>query len=255
MPNPRREFLQLLAAGAAAASIPTPSRSATPPRYKAVAFDAFPVFDPRPIAAPAERLFPGRGAELMNAWRSRQFEYQWLRAMGGRYADFLQATEEALVFAAKAVKIELGSEERAKLMAGWSDLQAWPDAAQSLAALKRAGLRLAFLSNMTEAMLRAGIASAGLDGVFEHVLSTDSIRTYKPDPRGYQLGVDAFGLPREEILFVSFAGWDTAGAKWFGYPVFWVNRLGVPPEELGVTADGMGRGLADLVTFVEQRRL
>ncbi len=253
MPNRRRDFLQLLAAGAAAASFNPSGASAAAPRYKAIAFDAFPIFDPRPIAALAERLFPGRGADLANAWRTRQFEYQWLRAMGARYADFLKTTEEALVYAAKAARVDLGSDSRAPLMGAWSDLQAWPDAAQSLAALKQAGFRLAFLSNMTEAMLRAGIASAGLDGLFEHVLSTDRIRTYKPDPRAYQLGVDALGLAREEILFVPFAGWDVAGAKWFGYPVFWVNRLGAPLEELGVAADGAGRGLAELGAFVGAR--
>jgi 2-haloacid dehalogenase len=250
MPIVRREFLHLMAGGAAAAAFPVPFTA----RYKAIAFDAFPVFDPRPIAAAAERAFPGRGAELVNAWRTRQFEYQWLRVLGGQYADFVQTTEEALVFAAKQLKLELASDDRAKLMAAWWSLQAWPDAAQSLAALKDAGLRLAFLSNMTEAMLRAGIANAGLDGLFEQVLSTDRIRTHKPDPRAYQLGVDALRLPREEILFVSFAGWDSAGAKWFGYPVFWVNRLGTPAEELGVAADGAGRGLAELVAFARAAR-
>jgi len=28
-----------------------------------------------------EELFGGRGAELTNLWRTRQFEYQWLRAV------------------------------------------------------------------------------------------------------------------------------------------------------------------------------
>jgi 2-haloacid dehalogenase len=32
--------------------------------------------------------------------------------------------------------------------------------------------------------------------------------------------IDAFTLKREEILFAAFAGWDAAGAKWFGYPTF-----------------------------------
>jgi 2-haloacid dehalogenase len=59
------------------------------------------------------------------------------------------------------------------------------------------------------------------------------------------MAVDAFGLPREEIFFVAFAGWDVAGARWFGYPTFWVNRLDLPAEE-----PRTGRDLADLVRFV-----
>ena len=41
---------------------------------------------------------------------------------------------------------------------------------------------------MTPKMLEAGIESAGLTGVFEHVLSTDQARTYKPDPPGVSIG-------------------------------------------------------------------
>jgi 2-haloacid dehalogenase len=64
------------------------------------------------------------------------------------------------------------------------------------------------------------------------------------------MAVDALGLPHEEIRFVAFAGWDVAGARWFGYPTFWVNRLDLPVEELAVAPDGAGRDLADLVRFV-----
>lgn len=248
----RREFLHLIVAGAAASAASSPSfvNAATQPRFKALAFDAFPIFDPRPVSRLAETLFPRRGPELTNAWRTRQFEYQWLRALGGRYADFLRTTEEALVFAAKTLQLELTDTKRTQLMRAYIDLEAWPDAPAALSSLKKLGLRLVFLSNMTKQMLENGIRNAALENVFEHVLSTDQITTYKPDPRAYRLGVDTLKLKREEILFVAFAGWDVAGAKWFGYPTFWVNRLGAPAEELGVAADAAGRDLKALVDFV-----
>jgi 2-haloacid dehalogenase len=102
-------------------------------------------------------------------------------------------------------------------------------------------------------MLDACIASSGLDGIFDERLSTDAARTYKPDPRAYQLGIDALGLPREQILFAAFAGWDAAGAKAFGYPTYWVNRQNLPAEELGLQPDGAGPGLAGLVDFLRLR--
>src|SRR5689334_6962763 len=79
---------------------------------KAIAFDAFPIFDPRPVFNLCETLFPGEGSELSNAWRTRQFEYTWLRAMSQRYADFWQVTEDSLVFAAKLTKVDLTAEKR-----------------------------------------------------------------------------------------------------------------------------------------------
>ncbi len=101
-------------------------------------------------------------------------------------------------------------------------------------------------------MLETGIRTAGLSGLFEQVLSTDLVRAYKPDPKAYRMGVEAFWLRPDEIVFAAFAGWDAAGARSFGYPTFWVNRLGLPAEELGVTADASGATLTDLVAFVRR---
>ncbi|MBU1265322.1 MAG: haloacid dehalogenase type II [Gammaproteobacteria bacterium] len=249
----RREFIKLAAAGIAAHILTSNplARAATSPKIKAIAFDAFPIFDPRPIFTLAEQLFPGRGAELSNAWRTRQFEYQWLRALSGRYADFWRTTEDALVFSAEMLKLDLTPNKRTQLMDCYLGLKAWPDVPPALQSLKSAGIRLAFLSNATPKILDAGIKNSGLDGIFEHVLSTDKIKTYKPDPRAYQMAIDALVLKKEEILFVAFAGWDAAGAKSFGYTTFWVNRLNVPTERLGASPDAVGQNLNDLVGFVK----
>jgi 2-haloacid dehalogenase len=249
MTFPRRSVLQaglsltvdLLAA---------PSWAASPPRFRAVAFDAFPVFDPRSIAILAETLFAGMGPDLINRWRTRQFEYTWLRTAAGTYTDFMRITEDSLVYAAKSLKVELRSEQRDRLLGSYLELRTWPDARPALSKLRAAGIRLALLSNFTSSMLHGSIKTSDLDGVFEHIISTDQARMYKPAPQAYKLGVSAFGLPREQILFVAFAGWDAAGAKTFGYPTFWVNRLGLPPEELGVFADSEGKTLNELLAFL-----
>ena len=256
MPLDRRKFLTLAAGGVAAGGWLSrlTAQTVAAPRFKAVAFDAFPIFDPRPIGGLAETLFPGKGADLGNAWRTRQFEYQWLRTMSGRYADFWQTTEDALVFAAESLRLDLTAEKRARLMQAYLGLKAWPDAPPALRSLKETGVRLAFLSNMTAKMLETGIRNAGLEGLFEHVLSTDQVRAHKPDPRAYRMAIDAFKIEREAILFAAFAGWDAAGAKWFGYPTFWVNRLSLPGEQLGVVPDASGRDLDDLAGFVRAPR-
>lgn len=253
MPQSRREFLSLLATGIAAASLaPMPlARAANESKIKAIAFDAFPILDPRPVFALVEQLFPEKGVELNNAWRTRQFEYQWLRALSGQYADFWQTTEDSLIYAAELLKLDLTSDKRKQLMETYLELKAWPDAPSALESLKDAGIRLAFLSNATPKILDGGIKNSGFDGVFEHVLSTDKIKTYKPDPRTYQMAIDAFELKKEEILFVAFAGWDAAGAKSFGYTTFWINRLNLPREQLGVSPDAVGNNLNDLINFVK----
>jgi 2-haloacid dehalogenase len=223
-------------------------------RIKAIAFDAFPVFDPRPVFALVSELYPNKGVELSHLWRTRQFEYTWLRTLSGRYSDFWQVTSDALVYAATALKLELPPDKHDRLMAAYLQLRCWPDVPELLSSLRNAGLRLAFLSNMTAKMLESGIRNSGLGTAFDHVLTTDRVKAYKPDPRAYRMALDTFGLKRDQILFVPFAAWDAAGAVSFGYPTFWVNRQHQPAEELGVTSDGTGENLLDLVRFIGCRR-
>jgi 2-haloacid dehalogenase len=217
---------------------------------RAVLFDAFPLFDPRPVLAVAERVDPEKGAMLVQAWRTRQFEYQWLRALGDRYVDFWQATEDSLAFAARQVGLALTTEKQKQLMAPYADLAVWPDVAETLPMIERLGVKLGMLSNLTGSMLESGLAKAKLRSLFAHVLSTDRVRSYKPARPAYQLGMDTLGLERSEILFVAFAGWDVAGAVWFGYPTYWLNRLGSVTEELDGTPLGTGTNLQSLLAFL-----
>ena len=251
----RRHFLNFAAAGIATGILASiePANRRNLSKINAIAFDAFPIFDPRPVFALAEQLFPGKGTELSNVWRTRQFEYQWLRALSQQYANFWRVTEESLIFAAELLNLDLTSDKREKLMGSYLQLKTWPEVPIALHTLKSAGIRLAFLSNATANILDAGIKNSGLQNVFDHVLSTDKLKTYKPSPRAYKLAMDAFGMRKEEVLFVAFAGWDAAGAKSFGYPTFWVNRLNSTTERLGFDPDGIGTNLDDLIAFVNSR--
>jgi 2-haloacid dehalogenase len=241
--------MRVVAAGAAAVALNARGEETRAGRaIEAIAFDAFPIFDPRPVLALADQYAP----RLSDEWRTRQFEYSWLRVAAQKYADFEHVTRDALVFAAKKVKVELSASQRDMLVNAYFKLKPWPEVAAAMKALRRGGYRLAFLSNFTAAMLDGCIRASELRDVFEQVISADDAKSYKPDPRAYQLACDRLKLKREQILFVAFAGWDAAGAKLFGLPTFWVNRLEQPVEELGACPDATGKSLSDLVKYLNQ---
>jgi 2-haloacid dehalogenase len=226
------------------------AESAAVPRFKAIAFDYFVLFNPDSIVTEAERLFPGKGRELTNLWRTRQFEYGWLRSITDRYVDFYAVTEDALVYATNALKLELAPASKRRLLEAYLHLTPWPDTADALRQLRSSGLRIITIANFSPTMLRANAENAGLIGLFDLLLSTDANHTYKPDPRAYQLGMDRLGLAKHEILFAAFGGWDAAGAKSFGYPTFWVNRFNQPVEELGIRPDQTSTDMGGLLEFV-----
>ena len=63
-------------------------------------------------------------------------------------------------------------------------------------------------------MLEGCIRALHLDGLFDHVLSTDMARTYKPDLTRLPVSASTHSsCAGEEIAFAPFAGWDAAGAK------------------------------------------
>ncbi|AGM31635.1 MULTISPECIES: haloacid dehalogenase type II [Mycobacteriaceae] len=255
-PVSRRGLLGLAAAaglGVSQASFATAAPSPPGP-IRAVAFDAFTVFDRRAVDAAAEDVFPGTGTTLIDTWRTRQFEYTWLRTLTGTYTNFWTITQDALEFAVQQSGLQLSPAGREQLMNSWLQLTPWPEAPAALHALKESGLHLAFLSDATTTMLDSWVTNAELEGVFDPHLSTDRVQAFKPDPRAYQMGVDAFGLPRTQIAFSAHGGWDSAGASTFGYRTFWVNRTNAPTERLPTTPEATGPNLTQLAAFIDAQQ-
>jgi 2-haloacid dehalogenase len=227
----RRSAIAAIAVGAAL--LPGAGKALAPGPVDAIAFDGFPIFDPRSVARKVVALVPDRGRDLAQAWSTKLFGNSWLYVAAGQYATFDDVADNALRYAADAMGLVLSAADRRTLVAAYSSLDAWPDVRPALQRLRDAGIRLAFLSNLGEATLRANMAGNGLDTLFDHVLSTDRVRAFKPSPKAYAMALEAFGLPKSRIGFAAFGGWDAAGAAWFGYRTAWVNRLGVPLERLG----------------------
>ena len=132
-------------------------------RHAAVAFDYFVLFNPDSVVAAVDRVFPGKGRAFTDIWRTRQFEYSWLRSMAGRYVDFSSLTEDALVYTANALHIELTASSRRQLMDAYLHLAPWPDAPDTLRRLRQSDIRVITLANISPAMLRANAEHAGLD--------------------------------------------------------------------------------------------
>ena len=193
-------------------------------------FDAYgTLFDVHSAVTRHRDRIGGAAERLSDLWRTKQLEYTWVRALSGAYADFAALTEQALDFAAARCG-GLDPNLRADLLDAYRRLDAYPDVRPALTALRAKGARLAILSNGTPAMLETAVGSAGLDGLFEHVLSVDALRTYKTHADVYRLVDARFGVAREEVSFQSSNRWDIAGAARFGFATVWINRTGQPDE-------------------------
>jgi 2-haloacid dehalogenase len=119
---------------------------------------------------------------------------------------------------------------RAELLAAYRRLDAYPDAAATLSALRARGLATAILSNGSPEMLADAVAAGGLAPLLDEVLSVHPLRRYKPAPAVYALVTERFACQPHQVAFVSSNPWDAYGAGRFGFRVFWIDRAGAPAE-------------------------
>ena len=185
--------------------------------------------------------------ELSARWRQRQLAMTWLRSLMGEYTDFWTVTQDTL----DATLEEMGLASpalRSRLLELYLKLSAYEEVPRELDAMRAAGHSLGVLSNGNPAMLERALESAGILGLFDHVLSVDKLRVYKPHPSVYQLAVDAFGCEPGEIAFFSSNNWDIAGAGARGFRTVWVNRAGrvwdAPPPLPAHQAASLAEGYA-----------
>lgn len=222
-----------------------------PREISALVFDAYgTLFDVHSVTRLAESHFPGKGAALSAAWRTKQLEYSWLRSLMGRYEDFNRVTIAALEWAFESLRLEATEAERRSLVDEYRRLAMFPDVPAAIEALA-ARRPLAILSNGHPDMLGAVVDHNGLRDRFRGgILSVHSAKVFKPAPAVYRLAEESLGVPRSVMGFVSSNGWDAAGAKTFGFQAFWVNRGGAPVERLGVRPDESIRDLGELVQLL-----
>jgi 2-haloacid dehalogenase len=217
---------------------------------RAVVFDAYgTLFDVYSVGLLAEQMFPGQGNALGVLWRDKQIEYTRLTSMSGQYKPFWDLTRAGLRFAAQRLGLALDAAAEDRLMNQYRHLSAFPENLEVLRELKARAIPTAILSNGDPEMLAVAVKSAGFDTLLDHVLSVHPLRKYKTDPQAYALGPQALGVPAKQILFVSSNGWDAIGATWFGYTTLWVNRHGLPLEQLDTAPTRTGTSLRDVLGF------
>jgi len=226
--------------------------------YKLIAFDAYgTLFDVYSMGQLAEEIFPGHGQALALMWRDRQIEYTRLVTMsdpnplGSKYyLPFWELTIRSLRYVCKRMNLDLREVDEKRLMDQYAKLAGFDDSLKVLKAIKDKGIATAILSNGSKEMLATVVESNSLKPYLDQVVTVEDVRLFKTAPQAYELLLKAFSVNKEDILFVSSNAWDALAAKWFGFDVFWVNRLGHPYEEIGDKPNYEGNSLSKVMEVI-----
>ncbi len=115
----------------------------------------------------------------------------------------------------------------------------FPEMEETLQRLRGLGLKLACVTNKTDAFTRPLLEGLGVLHLFDEVISGDTLERKKPDPLPLTYCAQRFGIPPERLLMVGDSETDTLSARAAGCPMICVPfgyRSGMELHELDCDA-------------------
>ena len=143
--------------------------------------------------------------------------------------DVLDALGERLGFTPTA-------DQRLAFPDSIADWRPFPD---TIPALKRLGSRfqLIVVSNVDDDLFDLTQAQLGIN--FDHVVTAEQVRAYKPNPKPFEEAIRRIGMDKSRILHVAQSRFhDVAPAHAIGLKTVWIDRRG---RAGGATPDSASR--------------
>lgn len=158
-------------------------------------------------------------------WFSSVLHYSLVLTVSGQFSPFQGIGAAVLQMMASDRAVMLSDEAAIEALAPMRRAPAHPDVLPALDAFRRAGIRMATLTNSTCEGVRNQLESAGIASLFERQLSVESVGKYKPHRDVYKWAAKQMKVRPEGCMLVAAHPWDVAGAAWAGMRTAFLARL------------------------------
>jgi 2-haloacid dehalogenase len=195
------------------------------------------------IATAGELVFPGRGAQLLEAYRAIEPEVEARRP----FPRYRRVLAESFRGAAARLGLPAGEDEAGVLA---DTLPYWPvfaDVGPVLGSLRESGWNLAILTNCDRDLI--ALTQRRLPVAVDAVVTAEDVGAYKPEHAQFERFRAAFGAAAEAWVHVAQSHrHDVRPASQLGIPTVWINRLGEPfdPSLAAAVLPDLG-GLPDTI--------
>jgi 2-haloacid dehalogenase len=217
-----------------------------------LAFDVYgTLIDTHGVVARLQQVVGDQARDFSQTWRDKQLEYSFRRGLMQNYENFAVCTSDALDYTCTYYNVPLTRGQREDLLGAYRALPAFDDVVDGLALLKSENYRLYAFSNGSADAVETLLSAAGVRDFFLGVVSTDDIRSFKPNPAVYGHFLRQSGATGSSAWLVSSNPFDVIGAISAGMNAAWVRRSpgaifdpwGVEPT---ITVESL-RGLSDRI--------
>ena len=193
-------------------------------RFEALTFDCYGTLIDweAGILAGLRPVLAARGAEPADDELLEVYAGFEAAAEAGPYLRYREVLGRCLRQAAARYGVDPDDEEVTAFSDSVGEWPAFPDSSAALARLQ-GRFRLGVITNCDDDLFAR---SAGrLRTVFDWVVTAQSVGSYKPDPRNFEMAFERLALPRERILHVAQSLFhDHVPAKRLGLTTVWIDR-------------------------------
>ena len=192
--------------------------------------------DLAPVRTLVDELLPKAGG--FTVWFQRLLQLSMATtATGAGFSDFGTLAGNAFSAVAATADDTPGTDGFARVAAAIGAITPYPEVPAAMKRLRAAGWNLVALTNSGQAMVDGQVQNNGLTPLFDHVLSVESVQTYKPAAAPYEHALSVAGCDASDAWMVACHDWDLAGARAVGMNVAFIERAGMSYAECFAPAD------------------
>ena len=216
-----------------------------------LAFDVYgTLIDTNGVVTKLQEIVGIRAEEFSRTWREKQLEYSFRKALMQNYENFAVCTKQALDYTSIYFNAEISEKHKQNLIDSYRTLPVFEDVEEGLSRLKAAQFSLYAFSNGSEDAVKKLLMTAGIMKYFMGIVSTDDLRSFKPNPAVYSYFLRKSGASGSNAWLISSNSFDVIGAISAGMKAAWVNRS--PKTVFDPWGINPTLSVNNLIDFIEQ---
>jgi len=191
-----------------------------------IAFDVYgTLINTKGISKSVEKYVGSAAPTFVDIWRTKQLEYSFRRGLMRSYKNFSICTQNALDYTCTFLQTDLSKYEKNKLLEAYNVLPAFDDVEDSLKRLRNfKDFKIFAFSNGLFDDVKNLLIHANIDNYFDGIISTDEIKSFKPDPKVYEYFLQKANCVSSQTWLISGNPFDVIGAISAGLNAIWVKR-------------------------------
>ena len=190
-----------------------------------LAFDVYgTLIDTAGIAVELEHLVGKQSAMFAERWRDKQLEYSFRKGLMQDYQNFAVCTKQALDFTDAQLNTDLSSSAKTILLEKYQHLPTFYEVNSSLESLQNLDVQMYAFSNGSADKVIDLLKNAEIFDYFIDVVSTDEIKTFKPNPAVYSHFVKRAKTTPQNSWLISSNPFDVLGGLNIGMQCAWLQR-------------------------------